>query len=153
MKILVQIPYDWDNLKEIPSFVIEQTRHEDITIFSPSIFAEAFLYQGAHDFMARMVSIALTVGKDTEGLMPWADKKTKVYIGACPRNAEFDMILVYKKDTLSTQEEYLKTVLHDGEYADLFSNRLYASEDGEKFFENKESLAQYILEVAKLDAA
>jgi hypothetical protein len=153
MKILVMIPFDWDNLKEIPSFIIEQTHGEDISIFSPSIYAEAFLYQGAHDFMARIVSIALTVAQDTEELIPWNNRATKVYVGACPRNVEFDMILAYKKDTLSTQEEYLKTVLHDGNYSDLFSHRMYASSDATKFFEDKESLAAYLLEVAKLNAS
>lgn len=153
MKILVQIPYDWDNLKEIPSFIIEKTRDKDITVFSPSIYAEAFLYQGAHDFMARVVSIALTVGNDMEELIPWNDKPVKIYIGACPKNLEFDMNLVYKKDTLSTQEEYLKTVLHDGDYNDLFDNRLYASKDGQKFFEDKESLVRYILQVAETNAS
>lgn len=152
MKILVQIPYDWDNLKEIPSFIIEQTRDKDISVFSPSIYAEAFLYQGAHDFMARVVSIALTLKQDIK-LIPWTDKKTKIYVGACPRKAEFDLILVYKKDTLSTQEEYLKTVLHGGDYGDLFTNELYSSLDGQKFFEDKESLAEYILQVAETNAS
>lgn len=145
MKILVQIPYDWDNLKEVPSFLIEKLRKDSISIFSPSIYAEAFLYQGAHDFMARIVSIALTIEQDTEELIPWANKPIKIYVGAAPRNVEFDHIIVYKQHTLSTQEEYLKTVLHEGNYSDLFVNRLYSSADGDMFFEDLERLAEYLI--------
>jgi hypothetical protein len=144
MKILVQIPYDWDNLKEVPSFLIEKINKENVSIFSPSIYAEAFLYQGAHDFMARVVSIALTVDKDRE-LIPWVDKPIQIYIGAAPRSLEFDQIIVYKQHTLSTQEEYLKTVLHEGEYNDLFVNRLYSSDDGNMFFEDLNRLAEYLI--------
>ena len=144
MKILVQIPYDWDNLKEVPSFLIEKLRKDTYSIFSPSIYAEAFLYQGAHDFMARVVSIALTVDKDRE-LIPWVDKPIQVYIGAAPRSLEFDQIIVYKQHTLSTQEEYLKTVLKDGDYNDLFTHRLYSSADGKIFFEDLNRLTEYLI--------
>lgn len=144
MKILVQIPYDWDNLKEVPSFLIEKINKENVSIFSPSIYAEAFLYQGAHDFMARVVSIALTVDKDRE-LIPWLDKPVQIYVGAAPRSLEFDHIIVYKQHTLSTQEEYLKTVLYEGEYNDLFTHRLYSSTDGNMFFEDLNRLAEYLI--------
>jgi len=145
MKILVQIPYDWDHLKEVPSFIIEKLRNDKTSVFSPSIYAEAFLYQGAHDFMARVVSIALTIEQDMEELIPWANRPVKIYVGAAPRNVEFDHIVVYKQHTLSTQEEYLKTVLHDGEYNDLFVNRLYSSADGDMFFEDLNRLAEYLI--------
>lgn len=147
MKILVQIPYDWDNVKEVPNFLIDTIKHKNVTIFSPSFYAEAYLYQGAHDFTARMLSIALTLEKDVE-LIPWTDKPVQLYIGPAPRSIEFDEIVVYKKHTLSTQEEYLKSVLHNGDYSNVFYEKVYNSEEGSIFFEELDKLAEHILLMA-----
>ena len=144
MKILVQIPYDWDHIKEVPAFILEKIQHQNITVFSPSFYAEAYLYQGAHDFTARMLSIALTLEKDID-LIPWADKPVKIYIGPAPRSLEFDQIIVYKTHTLSTHEEYLKYQLHDGDYASVFHDRVYSSDDGTIFFEDLNKLTEYLL--------
>jgi hypothetical protein len=144
MKILVQIPFDWDHIKEVPRFLIEKVVNENVSAFTPSIYAESYLYEGAHDFTARIVSVALTIGHD-HSLIPWIEKPVQLYIGAAPRNIEFDEIIVYKQHTLSTQEEYLKTILHDGNYSNLFNERLYSSSDGSIFFEDLERLAEYIM--------
>lgn len=144
MNILVQIPYDWDHIKEVPAFIIEKIQHQNITIFSPSFYAEAYLYQGAHDFTARMLSIALTLEKDIE-LIPWTNKPVKIYIGPAPRSLKFDQIIVYKQHTLSTHEEYLKYQLYDGEYASVFYDRVYSSADGTMFFEDLNKLTEYLL--------
>lgn len=144
MKILVQIPYDWDHIKEVPAFIIEKIQHKDVAVFSPSFYAEAYLYQGAHDFTARMLSIALTLEKDIDQI-PWADKPVKLYIGPAPRNIKFDEIVVYKTHTLSTQEEYLKYQLHDGEYSSVFTQKIYNSADATALFENIDKLVEYLL--------
>jgi hypothetical protein len=144
MKILVQIPFDWDHIKQVPQFLIEKVVGDRISAFTPSIYAESYLYEGAHDFTARIVSIALTIGEDHK-LIPWIEKPVQLYIGAAPRNIKFDEIIVYKQHTLSTQEEYLKTILHDGDYSNLFHERLYSSSDGSIFFEDLNRLAEYII--------
>jgi hypothetical protein len=148
MNILVQIPYDWDHIKEVPAFIIKNIQHQNITIFSPSFYAEAYLYEGAHDFTARMLSIALTLEKDLKGnvdSIPWADKPVKIYIGPAPRNLEFDEIVVYKQHTLSTHEEYLKYELQESQYATVFYDRVYNSDDGTIFFEDLNKLTEYLL--------
>jgi len=144
MKILVQIPYDWDHIKEVPQLIIEKVKSDHITVFTPSIFAEAYLYQGTHDFTARMLSIALTIDKDKE-LIPWSNRPVKIYIGPAPRSIEFDEIIVYKQHTLSTQEEYLKTALYDSDFHDVFQNKIYSSSDGTMFFEQLDRLAEYLI--------
>jgi hypothetical protein len=144
MKILVQIPFDWDHIKEVPQFLIEKVVNGRVSAFTPSIYAEAYLYEGARDFTARVVSIALTIAEDHE-VIPWIDTPVQLYIGAAPRSIKFDEMIVYKQHTLSTQEEYLKTVLHDSKYANLFDDRLYNSSDGSIFFEDLERLAEYIM--------
>lgn len=144
MNILVQIPYDWDHIKEVPTFIIEKIKHQNVTIFSPSFYAEAYLYQGAHDFTARMLSIALTLEKDIDKI-PWTDRPVKIYIGPAPRSIEFDEIIVYKQHTLSTHEEYLKYQLHDSEYGTVFHDRVYSSADGTIFFEDLNKLTEYLM--------
>jgi hypothetical protein len=144
MRVLVQIPYDWDNLKEVPTFIIDKVVGTRVSAFTPGIFAEAFLYQGAHDFTARMLSIALTIEQDHE-LIPWLPTPVQLYIGPAPRNIEFDEIIVYKIDTLSTQEEYLKTALHDGKYNNLFLDRVYSSSDASIAFDSLEKMAEYLI--------
>lgn len=144
MNILVQIPYDWDHIKEVPAFIIEKIQHQNITVFSPSFYAEAYLYQGAHDFTARMLSIALTLEKDTT-LIPWADKPVKIYIGPAPRNLKFDEIIVYKPHILSTHEEYLKYALHDGQYGSVFEDKVYSSAEAKINFEDLNKMTEYLL--------
>lgn len=146
MKILVQIPYDWDHIKEVPTFIIEKIKHMPISIFTPSIYAEAYLYEGNHDFTARILSIALSIGQDVE-LIPWNDAPVKLYIGAAPRNIQFDEIITYKPHTLSTQEEYLQYLFHMNrpEHDNMFTEHIYKSDDATINFEDLEKMTEYLL--------
>jgi hypothetical protein len=146
MKILVQIPYDWDHIKGVPTFIIEKIKHLPISIFTPSIYAEAHLYEGSQDFTARILSTALTIGKKVE-LVPWSDAPIKLYIGAAPRSIEFDEIIAYKPHILSTQEEYIQYLFHMNrpEHENMFSKNIYKSSDAKINFEDLESMTEYLL--------
>ena len=147
MKVLIQTPLDTENLIT-KQFVLSQRIKElnlgKITIFSPSVFITQDVLEKA-EVTATLFSVAHSIHKEPE-LLPWLpDADICFYIGMAPKNIKFDENIVYDKNTLSTQEEYLKSEMGEELYKTLTTDILYTSDTAEIDFIEQDDLLDYLL--------
>lgn len=129
MKFLVLTPLDAKGLIDDTRAIITGVgNNEKVTAFSPSFY----LSWDRNDEMsvAKVFAIAraLTTNQDE---VPFSDRPIQVYVGSAPVNMEFDEIIILRKDTLSTQEAYVKETTEEN----FFENTFYTSEQGTVFFD------------------